>query len=126
MKKADWKRAIVKKCQSIGTYKPEFTPVINHLACLMEESDNVMKQYRAEGSKPLIEKKSDRGAVNKAKNPLLTTWEDLNRDALAYWRDLGLTPAGLKKLNMEIASKPATVGLEEMLSKLAGDNDEET
>ena len=25
----------------------------------------------------------------------------MNRDALAYWRDLGLTPAGLKKINEE-------------------------
>ena len=24
---------------------------------------------------------------------------ELNRDTLSYWRDLGLTPAGLKKIN---------------------------
>ena len=25
--------------------------------------------------------------------------DDLNKTALAYWRDLGLTPAGLKRIN---------------------------
>lgn len=105
MKKADWKRIIKKNCESVGTFKSEFLPVINTLSDILEERDNVRKKYRAEGSQPLIEKTSDRGAVNKVKNPLLSTWEDLNRDALAYWRDLGLDPAGLKALDKD-AMKP--------------------
>ena len=98
MKKADWRREIIKKCQSVGTFRSEFLPVINSLADLLEERDRIRSKYRSEGEQPLVERVSDRGAVNKVKNPLLTAWEDLNRDALAYWRDLGLTPAGLKKL----------------------------
>ena len=120
MKKADWRREIIKKCDSIGTYKSEFLPVINTLADILEERDRVRKQYHAEGAQPLIEKVSDRGAVNKAKNPLLTAWEDLNKDALVYWRDLGLTPAGFKKLNSEMAGKQKPVeGLEKLLAGLA-------
>ena len=118
MKKTDWRREIIKKCDSIGTYKPEFLPVINTLADILEERDRVRKQYHEEGSNPLIEKVSDRGAVNKAKNPLLTTWEDLNKDALVYWRDLGLTPAGFKKLDMETDKKKAPEGLEKILANL--------
>jgi hypothetical protein len=43
-------------------------------------------------------------------------WQDLNTQALAYWRDMGLTPAGLKKLN-DAALKAAKKGtpLEEAL-----------
>ena len=120
MKKADWKRQIVAKCKSIGTYKQEYLPVINTLADILEERDNVRAQYRAEGSHPLVDRVSDRGAVNKSKNPLLTTWEDLNKDALAYWRDLGLTPAGFKKLSSEnVKDKAAaTIGIEKLLSGL--------
>ena len=35
------------------------------------------------------------------KHPAIVIVNDLNRDALAYWRDLGLTPAGLKRINEE-------------------------
>ena len=114
MKKADWRREIIKKCQSVGTFRSEFLPVINSLADLLEERDRIRSKYRAEGEHPLIEKTSDRGAVNLAKNPLLTAWEDLNRDALAYWRDLGLTPAGLKKLG-EDTVKPKRSALADLL-----------
>ena len=32
------------------------------------------------------------------KNPLLVLWDDLNKSALAYWRELGLTPSSYKKM----------------------------
>jgi phage terminase small subunit len=119
MKKADWKREIVKKCESVGTYKKEFLPVINTLADILEERDRVRTQYRQEGSQPVVEFVSDRGAVNKRKNPLLLTWEDLNKDALAYWKELGLTPAGLRKLNTETAKGQEAAGsLEKLLAGL--------
>ncbi len=123
MKKADWRREIIRKCETIGTYKSEFLPVINTLADILEERDNVRSKYRKEGSQPLVEKRSDRGAINSVKNPLLATWEDLNRDALAYFRDLGLTPAGLKKLNSEAVKdgKGSPLNLEQLL---AGIDDE--
>ena len=119
MKKADWKREIVKKCESVGTYKKEFLPVINTLADILEERDRVRTKYREEGAEPVVEFTSDRGAVNRKKNPLLATWEDLNKDALAYWRDLGLTPAGLRKLNSEAAKEQKAAGsLEKLLAGL--------
>lgn len=119
MKKADWKREIVKKCESVGTYKKEFLPVINTLADILEERDRVRTQYRQEGSHSVVEFVSDRGAVNKRKNPLLLTWEDLNKDALAYWKELGLTPAGLRKLNAEtVKGQEAAGSLEKLLAGL--------
>lgn len=118
MKKADWKREIVSQCESVGTYKKEFLPVIGTLADILEERDRVRDQYRKEGAQPLVEVTSDRGAVNRKKNPLLTTWEDLNRDALTYWRDLGLTPAGLQKLTETAKGQQIAGGLEQLLAGL--------
>ena len=118
MKKADWKRVITNKCVSIGTYRSEFLPVINTLADILEERDSIRKQYKEEGAHPLVERVSDRGSVNNVKNPLLTAWEDLNRDALAYWRDLGLTPAGLRKLNAQVVEDQQSGGLERLLAGL--------
>jgi hypothetical protein len=43
---------------------------------------------------------------------------DLNAQALAYWRDLGLTPAGFKRLSDGIKA-PQKTGLELALEKLS-------
>ena len=54
------------------------------------------------------------------KNPLLVMWDDLNKSALAYWRDLGLTPAGLKKIDETALKKQKKTGLSEILKELGG------
>lgn len=62
------------------------------------------------------------GAVNIVQNPMIRLVNDLNRDALAYWRDLGLTPAGLKRIN-EAAIKGTErepTALDKALQKLTG------
>ena len=38
------------------------------------------------------------GATNLEQNPALRLVNDLNRDALAFWKELGLTPAALKRM----------------------------
>ena len=45
-------------------------------------------------------------------------WMDLNSQALTYWRDLGLTPAGLKKITDENMKEQKGNTLESILSKL--------
>ena len=69
----------------------------------------------------VVEHVSDRGAVNLKRNPLLQLWQDLNAQALAYWRDLGLTPAGLKRLKDTTAEKVELSGLEKALNGIAGE-----
>lgn len=51
-------------------------------------------------------------------NPLLRLINDLNRDALTYWRDLGLTPAGLKKINESALKDNKADALTEALREL--------
>ena len=51
-------------------------------------------------------------------NPMLRLVNDLNRDALAYWRDLGLTPAGYKKLNADVVKDNNAGSFEAVLSKI--------
>ena len=78
------------------------------------------RQYQKEGSQPLVLVVSDRGSENMRKNPLLSSWQEMNRDALAYWRDLGLTPAGLKKIDENSMKKEPLSGLDQLLSRLEG------
>ena len=47
----------------------------------------------------MIEYTNKGGSTNHIQNPLLKLANELNRDALTYWKELGLTPAGLKRLN---------------------------
>ena len=75
-----------------------YAPVIATLCDILEQRDAVYAQYIATGAEPVSEYTNKFGAVNMVKNPLLILWDDLNKSALAYWRDLGLTPSSYKKL----------------------------
>lgn len=101
MTKNKWKKRITECCQAAGTYKPHFDDVIATLAQILEERDRVLKQYKETGGHPVVAYTNKSGATNPAKNPMLVLWDDLNKSALTYWRDLGLTPAGLKKLDTD-------------------------
>lgn len=111
MEQKKWKNKIKKACRDAGTYQPYFDHVIDTLAAILEKRDEAEAQYIKLGSKPVITYTNKGGNSNPAKNPCLVLWDDLNKSALSYWRDLGLTPAGLKKLNDEaLKEKQANFG----------------
>lgn len=110
MKKKAWKTRIRKACKDAGTYKPYFDHVINTLAEVLEKRDEAMEMYNDDPDEKIVIEITNKNGVAKVKNPLIAIWEDLNKLALNYWRDLGLTPAGLKKLNEEIFTKPGKQG----------------
>lgn len=109
----EWKRKIKRYCKAAGTYRPFFESVIDTLAGILERRDEALEQYELSGRRAVISHTNKGGATNLEQNPALRAVNDMNRDALAYWRDLGLTPAGLKRINEE-AVKPkeqqATLG----------------
>ena len=104
MTKAKWIDTVVKATTEAGTYKPFFDAVIDTLASILERRDKLEKIYKKNGSEPLVEYTNKNGSDNMVINPELRLINELNRDALAYWRDLGLTPAGLRKINDEALS----------------------
>ena len=104
--KDEWIIKIKNSCEGVGTYRSEFDDVISALALILEERDKAYDQYIKSGGHPVIIHTNRGGSANPAKNPILVLWSDLNAQALSYWRDLGLTPSGLKKLD-EGALKPA-------------------
>lgn len=121
MDRDEWRRLIKRQTKAVGTYQKTFDSVIDTLAGILAERDAVYKQYEDEGSEALVEKISDRGARNHVINPFMTLWKDLNASALAYWRDLGLTPAGLKRINeAAMQKKEKGSALEEALKSIGG------
>ena len=120
MDSKQWKKKIKKATETVGTYQESFDEVINTLADLLAERDRVYDKYIEEGAEPLVLVTSDRGQENMRDNPLLTTWRSINRDVLQYWRDLGLTPAGLKKIMDDSMKQPEASELDKVLEKLEG------
>lgn len=119
MEKEKWKRKIVKACRQSGTYQPQFVHVIETLAQIMEDRDKVHEQYISTGAHPTIIHTNKAKEQNIVKNPMLVMELDLNAQALAYWKELGLTPAGLKRLNAQVIEKKNENGLEKLLEGLS-------
>lgn len=82
-----------------GTYRPYFDSIIDTLAEMMEMRDDAREKFYASGGQTVVMHTNKGGNANIVKNPALVVVDDLNKTALAYWRDLGLTPAGLKRIN---------------------------
>ena len=115
MTRSRWKNRIKKMMVATGAYKPAFDSVIVMLAEILEQRDKTFQEFMDEGGGSCIEHTSDRGSVSRVKNPYLQMWCDLNKDALAYWRELGLTPSSLKKINEDMMKKPKISPLAEAL-----------
>ena len=86
-----WRTRIVKCCEAAGTYREYFD--------ILEQRDTVQQEFMEGGSRMLVEYTNKSGATNVMINPLVKMMNDLNRDALTYWKELGLTAASLKKIN---------------------------
>ncbi len=119
MKATVYKKKIKAACVAAGTYREFFDSVIAALSEILQKRDEVMEQYVDElDAKPIITYTNKAGASNPTKNPALVLWDDLNKSALSYWRDLGLTPAGLKKIDEQAMKKKKVSSLAEALKSL--------
>lgn len=104
MKKGAWKNKIKKACIEAGTYRPCFDAVIATLAETMAMRDDALDKFYSSGGQTVVMHTNKGGATNIVKNPALVVVDDLNKTALAYWRDLGLTPAGLKRIGESVVT----------------------
>lgn len=118
MKKKQWKIKIKKACEEAGTYRPFFDSTIDTLAGIMELRDNAQERFEAIGGDTIVKHTNKGGATNIVKNPALVVIMECNAQALNYWRDLGLTPAGYKRLDADVVEKNTTGGFEELLARI--------
>lgn len=113
--KEAWRKKIKNACESAGIYKPFFDIVINELAGIMETRDVAADQYETSGGNPVVAYTNKGGFTNLRKNPALAVIQECNQQALAYWRDLGLTPSGFKKLDGQLNRQEETDAFSELL-----------
>lgn len=116
MVKDEWKKLIKSNCEAAGTYRPFFDSVIDTLSSILEQRDEAVVQFQESGGQVLLVHVNARGGgENLVQNPALRAINDMNRDALAYWRDLGLTPAGLKKIDEKALKEQKKTSLSDLL-----------
>ena len=113
-----WKNLIKRQLSALGQTEKAYDSVISTLADILEQRDAVYQEYIDAGCEPVREYTNKGGATNLTKNPLLVLWDDLNKSALAYWRELGLTPSGYKKMTGDAPKKERVSGLAEALKSL--------
>ena len=107
-------------CQGLGTYREEFDPAIWALAKVEEERDSAWEEFEAEGGVRIVTTVNKAGAEYRQQNPSYTVWLNLVAESRSQRRELGLTPAGLKKLREDAMKAPKKSALAEALARLDG------
>lgn len=122
MKKTSWWKKIKQQTTAAGTYQPFFDDVIETLSDILERRDSAREQFENSGGHAIVKHTNKSGATNLEQNPALRVVNDLNRDALTYWRELGLTARAWKELTgakIDAANQKEDA-LEQVLKELAG------
>ena len=101
---------LIAAMQTVGVYRQEFAEAIELTAKLMEDCAKAEKQTRAKDFEPIVIKVNKTGQAYQAKNVWTTMVEQYRKDIIANLAQLGLTPAGLKKLNDELKRRPPKQG----------------
>ena len=118
--KSRWKALILQQMAALGVREPAYDSAVESLAAILEQRDRTYREFQASGGKAALEYTNKAGATNLSKNPLLVLWDDLNKSALAYWRELGLTPSSYRKLTGDAPQKEKPSGLAAALQSLDG------
>ena len=118
-KKGTYKNRIRKAMKEAGTYKTCFEAVISDCAETLNKRDEAEQTFRDSGGHVLVRHTNKGGATNIEQNPALRLVNDLNRDLLKYYSELGLTPKGLKQIDQQAGkTDQATDALTELMEAL--------
>lgn len=121
MTKSKWKAEIWGQMSALGVKDEAYENQVDALARILEQRDRTFKEFKDSGRESAVVHTNKNGSKNLAKNPLLVMWDDLNKSALAYWRELGLTPSSYKKITGDTPKKEKPGGLAAALMEIDGD-----
>lgn len=97
--------------------------IVDTLSGILEKRDQAEEEF-AEDGRLIVTATNKAGAEYTSKNPLVLLIVDLNASALAYWKELGLTPAAYKRMTGDAPAKgPQRSALERALDKLGQDGE---
>lgn len=114
------KRTIIERMTKLGTYKPQYMEAINRTAKLYIQMDEIEAAFAKSGGNVVVTHTNKAGAKNFVKNPFLQARDEVYTQLLAHERELGLTPAALKRINESAMIKEKKSTLGEALKALSG------
>ena len=121
MTERQYRNEIVKRMKAIGTYREEFEPTVSRTALLYVQCEKIEKQFEESGGNAVVRHTNKAGATNAVKNPYLSARDEVYTQLLNHERELGLTPAALKKMGMTAIVETRTSTLAEALRALGSD-----
>lgn len=83
----------------LGIYREEFEWEIQMLAELFIRREETKQKFREEGGEAVIEQVNKNGSVYMTKNPLLTEIDFVEKRIIDLAKELGMTPAAVKRVN---------------------------
>ncbi len=117
MTKDEWFDTIKHATEEAGTYQPFFDLAIEQLAQIMETKDAAQELYEKSGGNPVVAYTNKGGHTNLRKNPALAVIQECNVQGLAFWKELGLTPSGFKRVQGQAAKEKET-SFEDILGRI--------
>ena len=99
MTERGYRSDIKQKCIALGVWREEFEKSQKRLAKIYCRIDKVEELFIKSGESFIIKVTNNKGATNTARNPFIAELDILYDQALTYEKELGLTPAALKKIN---------------------------
>ena len=107
----------MESCKEAGTYEPAFDDVIDTLAGILATRDEAEKQFKKMNGQPVVQHTNKTGHVNLVKNPALVVINEMNGQALMFWKELGLTAKAYQQMQKSGFQKKET-SFEDLLSDI--------
>lgn len=104
MDEKGYRRKIIADMKAVGTYRPEFQKTVDNLSKIYVDMDVAREQFKKSGGSIVIKYTNKNGSTNLVKNPFFLAIEGLQDKIIMYNRELGLTPAGLRKIKGDVSA----------------------
>lgn len=85
--------------KKVGLYQEAFESTVELMAEYYVRAQQAKEQWREEGSPILLEQTNKGGSVYYIRHPLLQEIDNCSKMIMTLKRELGLTPAAVKKIN---------------------------
>lgn len=118
--RTDYISKITESMKSLDIYDEHFDKSIEILNDILNDLDFARKDFKADDRQYVVKYVNKNGSTNLVKNPQYQVIADLSDRALRYLNELGLTPAGLKKIKDKKAKKQKSKLDEALLSMEQG------
>lgn len=113
-----YKRLIKERMTALGIYKAQYGSLIERTAKLYIKLEKLEKEYEKSGGEQFVEYTNKAGATNLVPSPYIKAIEDAYAELIIHERELGLTPAALRKLGDALQPQNKSSPIEDVIKKL--------